>query len=214
MGILGDIANIGMSIFGKVQGDKLANKQMDVAREQITEAEEWKKKSDAAKTAYKTPKQIKEIEARARMRANKATGYLDSMQELVGRRTADAARTAERTATSGAQALAAINNVQESGMDKMSEAVLTETQLRDQRNAELNQAQQNAAAHKDKEWSYKDRDYLQGLQFYSQLKGSGQQNKLNALGQKINNATQMGANIAQSANNAENNIIGKLLGIV
>jgi hypothetical protein len=207
--------DIGTQVYGTIKRNNMANKIKKVGEEQIRESEEWKKKADATDITFRTPLQIKQMESEARSALGAQDDVLEATKAAASKRVAETANAAERTATSGAQALAAVSGAQDKGMESIETAAAEAQTRKDANRDRLTRAQQLGGQYAEKEFDINQMyQYQQAMNFYSQLKGSGQKNIMGSYGMKAGASTDLASGVSgslQAASGDLNELVSKLI---
>ena len=159
--IIGGVAQLGQSIYGMVQGNKM-----------IREANKVKKPK------AQVQQEFEQNRAMALNRYNAANPFMAQATANLNTQTASATIAAQQTASDSAAALQAISGVTANAQNQQANIMAQASQQKDARALEFQQANAALAADKNRITQLQQDQYLMA----QQQKSAGQQNIMNAIG--------------------------------
>jgi hypothetical protein len=194
-------------VVGMVGANKAAKKQESLAQQQMAEANALRKEALDTRVDYKTPSEINDMLATAKRESAAGSELIQGVQEQADRNLANRTGAIQRTATSGAQALAAINAGADANLNAMSQAEREQIAIDQQKKSNLTQAQMVAAGFRDKEYDINVTQEFERLYGESEaLKGASIQNEAGAIQSKAAGMAALGSGIAGAGATAAENI--------
>lgn len=193
--MIGALVNTAVGLIGgaigMIGGNKAAKEQKKLAQEQGEQANKMRQEALDNRIDYKTPNEINDMLNAAKAEAAQGSDLVQSAQETADKSLANQTSGITRSATSGAQALAAINSASDNATDKVLEAQEKQLAIDESRKENVTQAQSIAAGFADKEYDVNVQQEFDRVYGESQdLAGASIQNKQGAINAK---AEAMGA---------------------
>lgn len=199
--IIGAAINLGTSIFGSVQANKARKEQIKLAESQMEKSNKLRETAEANRVDYKTPQELEDNIANAKASLNAGDNLVQSAAETAGATTANVGRAAERTATSGSQALAAVQAASVESGKEVGKAAETAEERKARKRAELAAANRGIASSRDREFDVNvAQPYFQAISDARQLESASLENRQGAIDTQAQNA----ANLSKAAGKAGN----------
>jgi hypothetical protein len=196
---IGAAVNIGTSIFGAIQANKARKQQLKLAESQMAKSNALREQAEAKRVDYKTPQELEDNIADAKADLASGDAVVQAATEQAGQTTANVGKAAERTATSGAQALAAVQSANVAAGDKIVDAEATAEQRKAAKKARLDRARAGVASSRDKEYDTNVmQPYMQAISDSRQLETAAIQNQQGAINTGAQNASNMAKTVGKA----------------
>jgi len=202
---IGALAQIGTSIFGASQANKARKRQLEMARDQMARSNALREQAEKNRVDYKAPVELKQNIEAAKADLNAGDEVIQGAVESQQGAVANTAAAAERTATSGAQALAAVQSANVEASKNIQAAEEGAVSRKAAKKAALAQARAGIAGSRDREYD------VNVAQPYFQAISDARQYEAAALGNEqgaINTGAQNAANMTKAVGKAGDLIKG------
>jgi len=197
---IGAAVNIGTAIFGARQARKAKQAQIKMAEEQIAKSNALREAAEAKRVDYKSPVELEENIAEAKLDLQSGDNVVQSAQEGADARVANVGARAERVATSGAQALAAVTSAEVEAGKTVSDAEVTAEARKAEKKRALAAARSGIAGSRDREYDVNvAQPYFQAISDARQLEDASIKNQQGAVNTGAQNAANMTSAVGKAS---------------
>ena len=194
---IGALISAGVGLVGggiaMLGANKAAKEQSNLAKEQMEEANKLRQEALDNRVDYRTPSEITDMLNTAKREAAQGSDLARSVAERADASLANRTQQIQRSATSGAQALAAIGAASDTATQDIASAEEKQLAIDESRKANVTQAQAVAAGFKDKEFDINVTAEFERVYGESEaLKGASIQNRAAAIDSKAEGAAAIG----------------------
>ncbi len=205
--IISTIGNIAGGLLAQRGANKAADHQSQLAISQMEESTRLRQEALDNRTDYKTPAEISAMVADAQRESAAGSEITRAASDQANQNLANRTGQIQRSATSGAQALAAVNAGADQALDTVTAAEVDQAQLDQQKKAALAQAQTIAAGYKDKEYEKNVQQEFDRVYGESQaLRGASLQNEAGAINTRAQGKAALGQAIGGAASSIAENV--------
>lgn len=197
--LIGAGVQVGTSIFGAIQANKAKKAQIKLAEQQMDKANKLRETAEANKVDYKTPQELEDNIANAKLDLASGDNVVQAAAEQAGQTVANIGKAAERTATSGSQALAAVTSANVEAGKEVGAAEESAEARRAAKKRALTAANVGIAGSRDREFDINvAQPYFQAISDARQLEDAAILNRQGA----INTGAQNAANLTRAVGKA------------